>query len=76
MAKKKAPKSKAAKILGLGMQVFGAIGVMKQIKEARGKNDKLELTDAIVSAAAVVTGVALLIRSFREEEEEAVEAGL
>ncbi|WP_436773055.1 hypothetical protein [Yinghuangia sp. YIM S09857] len=73
MAKKKAPKSKAGKIIGLGMQVFGAIGVMKQIKEAKGKHDKLEMTDAIISAAAVITGFALLIRSLREEQEESLE---
>ncbi|NUU25473.1 MAG: hypothetical protein HOV68_28795 [Streptomycetaceae bacterium] len=73
MGKKKAPKSKAGKIIGLGMQVFGAIGVIKQIKEAKGKHDRLELADAIVSAAAVVTGFALLIRALREEQEEATE---
>lgn len=73
MAKKKAPKSKAGKIIGLGMQIFGAIGVMKQIKEAKGKNDRLELADAVISAAAVVTGFALLIRALREEQEEALE---
>jgi hypothetical protein len=73
MAKKKAPKSKAGKIIGLDMQVFGAIGVIKQIKEAKGKHDKLEMTDAIISAAAVVTGFALLLRSLREEQEELTE---
>jgi hypothetical protein len=69
MGKKKTPKSKAGKALAIGMQLFGAIGVMKQIKEARGKGDKLEILDAVVSAAAVVTGVALLIRGLREAEE-------
>ncbi|GAA4945391.1 MAG: hypothetical protein HOV66_08110 [Streptomycetaceae bacterium] len=73
MAKKKAPKSKAGKIIGVGMQVFGAIGVMKQIKEAKGKHDKLELADALISAAAVVTGFALLIRSLREEQDDHAE---
>ncbi|MDI2129358.1 hypothetical protein [Yinghuangia seranimata] len=73
MAKKKAPKSKAGKFIGLGMQVFGAIGVMKQIKEAKGKHDRLEMADAIISAAAVVTGFALLIRALREEQEAAGE---
>jgi|tagenome__1003787_1003787.scaffolds.fasta_scaffold17282391_2 hypothetical protein len=72
--KKKLPKSKAGKILSVGMQVAGAIGVIKQIKEARGKGDKLEIVDAVISAAAVVTGFALLIRALREVEEELTEA--
>ncbi|MFF7242468.1 MULTISPECIES: hypothetical protein [Embleya] len=72
--KKKAPKSNVAKVFSVGMQLFGAIGVLKQIKEARGKNDKLELADAVISAAAVVTGFALLIRAMREVEEELTEA--
>ena len=71
MAKKKTklPKSKAGKLISVGMQVAGAIGVIKQIKEARGKGDKLEILDAAISAAAVITGFALLIRAMREVEE-------
>ncbi|MYV99685.1 hypothetical protein [Streptomyces sp. SID3343] len=67
--KKKLPKSKVGKILSVGMQVAGAIGVLKQVKEARGKGDKLEIVDAVVSAAAVITGFALLIRALREGDE-------
>ena len=69
MGKKKAPKSTAGKAIAVGMQLFGAIGVIKQIKEAKGKGDKLEILDAVVSAAAVITGFALLIRAMREVED-------
>jgi hypothetical protein len=69
MAKKKTPKSTAGKFIGLGMQLFGAYGAIKQIKEARGKGDRLELVDAVISGVAVVTGFALLIRSLKEEQQ-------
>jgi hypothetical protein len=39
--------------------------VAKQAKKARFENDKLQLADAVVSAAAIVTGVALLIRELK-----------
>ncbi|MGC0416830.1 hypothetical protein [Embleya sp. AB8] len=71
--KQKAPKSNIGKVFSVGMQLVGAYGVIKQIKEARGKNDKLELADAVISAAAVVTGFALLIRSMREDNAELAE---
>ncbi|GCE02630.1 hypothetical protein [Embleya hyalina] len=72
--KKKAPKSNIGKVFSVGMQLVGAFGVIKQIKEARGRNDKLELADAVISAAAVVTGFALLIRAMRETDDELTEA--
>jgi hypothetical protein len=73
VSKKK--KSKAGTYLSIGTTLFGAISVAKQLKEARVERDKLRLADAIVSAAAIVTGVALLAREIRRmNADAAVEA--
>ncbi|UQA92965.1 hypothetical protein [Streptomyces halobius] len=58
-------KSKPGLYLSIGGSVFGAISAVKQIKEARAEQDKLQLVDALVSAAAVVTSVALLVREIK-----------
>ncbi|WP_066945648.1 hypothetical protein [Streptomyces lushanensis] len=58
-------KSKAGTYLSIGTTVFGAIGVVKQARTARQDNDTLRLVDAVVSAAAIVTGVALLLRELK-----------
>jgi hypothetical protein len=58
-------KSKPGTYLSIGTSLFGAVSILKQAKKARLENDKLMLTDAVISAAAVVTGVALLIRELR-----------
>jgi NADH:ubiquinone oxidoreductase subunit K len=44
---------------------FGAISVVKQAKKARLEGDTLRLIDAAVSAAAIVTGLALLVRELK-----------
>ncbi|GAB2931514.1 hypothetical protein [Streptomyces mayteni] len=61
----KKPKSKASTYLSIGTTVFGAVGVARQLREARSEGDKLRLADAVISAAAIVTGVALLARELR-----------
>jgi hypothetical protein len=58
-------KSKAGTYLSLGTTAFGAIGVYKQLRTARTENDTLKLIDAVASAAAIVTGVALLVRELK-----------
>ncbi|WP_229323040.1 hypothetical protein [Streptomyces sp. UNOC14_S4] len=58
-------KSKPGTYLSIGTTAFGAISVYKQAKKARGEQDTLQLIDAVVSAAAIVTGVALLVRELR-----------
>ena len=61
----KKPKSKAGLYLSLGTTLFGAISVVKRLKEARAEQDTLQLADAVISAASIVTGVALLARELR-----------
>ncbi|MEV5375741.1 hypothetical protein AB0L26_07125 [Streptomyces nondiastaticus] len=58
-------KSKPGTYLSIGTTLFGAVSVIKQAKKARGEQDTLQLVDAIVSAAAIATGVALLVRELR-----------
>ncbi|MEU8673238.1 hypothetical protein [Streptomyces sp. NPDC048560] len=58
-------KSKTGLYVSLGSTAFGAISVAKQAKLARNDNDVLRLIDAAVSAAAIVTGLAILYRELK-----------
>ncbi|MET7618593.1 hypothetical protein [Streptomyces sp. NPDC005408] len=58
-------KSKSGVYLSLGTTAFGAISVAKQAKMARKDNDVLRLIDAGISAAAIVTGLAILYRELK-----------
>ncbi|MGW1432952.1 hypothetical protein ACWD6K_30560 [Streptomyces sp. NPDC002431] len=58
-------KSKAGTYLSIGTTAFGAVGVLKQARQARSEHDTLRLVDAVVSAAAIATGVALLLRELK-----------
>jgi hypothetical protein len=58
-------KSKPGIYLSIGSTLIGAVGVVKEAKQARHENDTLRLIDAAVSAAAIVTGVAMLLRELK-----------
>ncbi|MFI9614116.1 hypothetical protein ACIHCM_21035 [Streptomyces sp. NPDC052023] len=58
-------KSKSGTYLSMAATAFGAIGVAKQINKARAENDTLRLVDAVVTAAGVVTGLAMLYRELK-----------
>ncbi|MEU0990045.1 MULTISPECIES: hypothetical protein [unclassified Streptomyces] len=58
-------KSKTGTYLSIGTTAFGAVSVLKQAKKARSEHDTLRLLDAAISAAAIVTGVALLLRELK-----------
>ncbi|MFC8079880.1 hypothetical protein ACFT9I_28460 [Streptomyces sp. NPDC057137] len=58
-------KSKSGMYLSIGTTAFGAVSVIKQARMAREDNDTLRLIDAAVSAAAIVTGIALLYRELK-----------
>jgi hypothetical protein len=58
-------KSKTGVYVSLGSTAFGAISVAKQVKLARADGDTLRLIDAAVSAAAIVTGLAILYRELK-----------
>ncbi|MFF5936832.1 hypothetical protein [Streptomyces sp. NPDC012508] len=58
-------KSKTGVYVSLATTAFGAISVAKQAKMARSDNDMLRLIDSAVSAAAIVTGLAILYRELK-----------
>ncbi|WP_329287449.1 hypothetical protein [Streptomyces sp. NBC_00691] len=58
-------KSKTGVYVSLATTAFGAISVAKQAKLARNDNDVLRLIDSAVSAAAIVTGLAILYRELK-----------
>ncbi|MDX3455913.1 hypothetical protein PV396_28905 [Streptomyces sp. ME02-8801-2C] len=58
-------KSKSGTYLSIATTAFGAISVAKQAKKARSESDTLRLIDAAVSAAAIVTGLAILYRELK-----------
>ncbi|WP_149825264.1 hypothetical protein [Streptomyces tailanensis] len=58
-------KSKSGTYLSMATTALGAISVVKQAKKARLESDTLRLVDAAVSAAAIVTGLAILYRELK-----------
>ncbi|MEV6246961.1 hypothetical protein AB0M38_12250 [Streptomyces sp. NPDC051742] len=58
-------KSKTGVYVSLATTAFGAVSVAKQAKMARNDDDMLRLVDAAVSAAAIVTGLAILYRELK-----------
>ncbi|MFE0425546.1 hypothetical protein [Streptomyces sp. NPDC058953] len=58
-------KSKAGTYLSIGTTAFGVLGVVKQVRAARDEHDTLRLVDAVITGAAIVTGVALLLRELK-----------
>ncbi|WP_236239829.1 hypothetical protein [Streptomyces sp. CC228A] len=58
-------RSKTGTYLSIGTTAFGAVSVIKQARKARTEHDTLQLVDAIVSAAAIVTGLAILVRELK-----------
>ncbi|MFD7640394.1 hypothetical protein ACFV4P_07060 [Kitasatospora sp. NPDC059795] len=57
--------SKPGLWLSIGTGAFGAISIAKDIRGAREDNDTLKLINALVGAAALVTGTALLVRELK-----------
>ena len=58
-------KSKTGVYVSLASTAFGALSVAKQARLAREDGDFLRLVDAAVSAAAIVTGLAILYRELK-----------
>ncbi|MFF9066908.1 hypothetical protein ACF09E_16300 [Streptomyces sp. NPDC014891] len=58
-------KSKTGVYVSLATTAFGAVSVAKQARLARNDNDMLRLIDSAVSAAAIVTGLAILYRELK-----------
>jgi hypothetical protein len=58
-------KSRTGMYLSIAGSLFGVVSTVKRGKEARREGDTLQLIDVAVSAAGIVTGVALLVRELR-----------
>ncbi|MFJ4675985.1 MULTISPECIES: hypothetical protein [Kitasatospora] len=57
--------SKPGLWLSIGTSAFGAISIVKEARTARSDNDTLKLVNALVGAAALITGTALLVRELK-----------
>ncbi|BFV57205.1 hypothetical protein KCMC57_up23090 [Kitasatospora sp. CMC57] len=57
--------SKPGLWLSIGTSAFGAVSVVKDVRKARSENDTLMLINALVGAAALITGTALLVRELK-----------
>ncbi|MEU6062376.1 hypothetical protein [Streptomyces sp. NPDC046887] len=58
-------KSRTGTYLSIGTTAFGALSIIKQVRKARSESDALLLLDAVVSAAAIGTGLAILLRELK-----------
>jgi hypothetical protein len=61
-------KSRPGTYLSIGTTLFGAVSVARQLKKGRSEHDALLVLDAVLSAAAIATGVALLVRELRRHD--------
>ncbi|MFE1317066.1 hypothetical protein [Kitasatospora phosalacinea] len=57
--------SKPGLWLSIGTSAFGALTIAKDVRKAREENDTLKLVNALVGAAALITGTALLVRELK-----------
>ncbi|GLW56481.1 hypothetical protein ACFV6F_27080 [Kitasatospora phosalacinea] len=57
--------SKPGLWLSIGTSAFGALSIAKDVRKARDENDTLKLVNALVGAAALITGTALLVRELK-----------
>ncbi|WP_202239198.1 hypothetical protein [Actinacidiphila reveromycinica] len=51
--------------MSIGTSLFSAFSAVKKVRAARSEDDKLQLVDAVLRAAAVTTGIVLLVRELR-----------
>jgi hypothetical protein len=58
-------KSRPGTYLAIGTSMISVFTNIKKARAARGDSDTLRLVDAVVSTAAIATGVALLVRELR-----------
>jgi hypothetical protein len=57
--------SKPGLLLSIGTSAVGALGIVKDIRKSRSEGDSLKLVNATVSALALLTSTALLVRELR-----------
>ncbi|MFC1413509.1 hypothetical protein ACEZCY_29710 [Streptacidiphilus sp. N1-12] len=57
--------SRAGLLLSIGSSIFGAFGVISDIRSARRESDALQLVNAGAAALALATSTALVVRELR-----------
>ncbi|MFR9674512.1 hypothetical protein [Streptomyces sp. TR02-1] len=57
--------SRTGMYVSIATSLFGVVGTVKRGRQARAEGDTLQMLDVAVSAAGIVTGVALLVRELR-----------
>ncbi|MFR9755306.1 hypothetical protein [Streptomyces sp. TR06-5] len=57
--------SRTGMYVSIATSLFGVVGTVKRGRQARAEGDTLQMLDVAVSAAGIVTGVALLVRETR-----------
>jgi hypothetical protein len=65
----KSAKGKKGTYLSIGTSLFSAFSAVKKVRTARSEEDGLLLLDAVLRAAAVTTGIILLVRELREHDD-------
>lgn len=68
-------KTRPGTYLSLGTSAVSAITTIRRARAARGESDMLKLVDALVSVAAIATGMALLVRELRRMNNDDVLSG-
>jgi len=68
-------KTKPGTYFALGTSAISAFTTIRRARTARGESDTLKLVDALVSAAAIATGMALLVRELRRMNNDDVLSG-
>lgn len=58
--------SKPGLWLSIGTTAFGAVSIYKDVRKAHEDNDTLKLANAVIGAAALITGIALLARELKQ----------
>jgi len=65
----KVPKSKVGRAVFAGSQVAGAFAVVKAVRDARAKGDKLALLHGALSAAVLAVTALIAVRTVRASDE-------
>lgn len=56
--------------VGLATSLFGALRGVRDLREAHGGRDWLRVADAVLNLGAIVTGLVIAYRGFRDPSEE------
>ncbi len=62
----KVPKSTIGRVMFTGAQLAGAVSVVRSLRAARAKDDKLALLHAVFNAGVVIVTALIAVRTIRE----------